>query len=241
VTAHSLPRGRLSTILVWLLGAQCVVAAATVPALLQEASQLDLVNESVWWTDELPDEHWVLSTAEIVWPLLFTATMVLWLVWQYRGQATLVSAGVDGLRFTPTWAVLWWFIPFANLGYPASVTGELLRGAEVGPGSRANEMPSSALVLPWWVPLMVGLVTASVGMQLRTAYRSVRGIRIDPGLIATGDRALVASSIALAIAAPLAIAIVLRVERLMSRWSADAIASPARPDASPPPTRPDVV
>jgi hypothetical protein len=232
---------RLATALVWLLGAQCVVAAATAPALLQEARRLDAVEESVWWTEELPAEPWIVSGAEIVWPALFVATMLLWFVWQYRGHTVLVAAGVRRLRFTPTWAVLWWFIPVANMGYPPSVTGELLRGAKAGPERRADEIRASPFVLPWWIALLVGLVAGGVGWQLRVAYRGAMGIEIEPGVIAAGDRTLIVASIALAIAAPLAIAIVLRVERLLGGWSADAISSPTRPDAGPRPGRPDLV
>lgn len=55
------------------------------------------------------------TASAIGYTLLMVATVIVWCVWQFRGQRNLVAAGRGGLRFTPGWAVGWWFIPIANL------------------------------------------------------------------------------------------------------------------------------
>lgn len=40
---------------------------------------------------------------------------ILLMIWVYRSVSNLVAFNVQGLRFTPGWAVGWFFLPFANL------------------------------------------------------------------------------------------------------------------------------
>src|SRR5438105_10172089 len=50
--------------------------------------------------------------------LFLIATIVVWLIWQYRTHANLRALGAGNLRFAPGWVVGWWFIPFANVVFP---------------------------------------------------------------------------------------------------------------------------
>lgn len=49
---------------------------------------------------------------------------VLFLVWLHRIIANGPALGGAELRFTPRWAVGWWFVPFANLVRPVQVLSE---------------------------------------------------------------------------------------------------------------------
>ncbi len=83
------------------------------------------------------------------------ATGVLWLVWQHRAQSDLYARGVPGLRYTPGWAVGWWFVPFANLVMPLVCMRELFGATATGSGQRVRRdwrLPA------WWGLYLCGIV-----------------------------------------------------------------------------------
>ena len=47
--------------------------------------------------------------------LLTLGTGVVWLIWQHKAERDLHARELPGLKFTPGWAVGWWFIPLAYL------------------------------------------------------------------------------------------------------------------------------
>lgn len=219
--------------LAWLLGAQGLLAVVVVPVLLNQAPRLREIQGLVLWPGDLPPTPWILKVADVAWPLLFAASAFLWLWLQYRAQAMLSAIGVRNARFDPAWAVMWWFVPVANLVYPALAVGELLHGAKVGPGRSAGRLPARVLVrvLLWWLPLLAGLVAGGIGMQMRAMYTTGSTYLVAPDVPSAANRLLIIASIAFACAAPFAIAIVLRVGRLLAAWGAGAIEVPGRPDA----------
>ena len=73
---------------------------------------------------------------------------VLALVWLSKGLAGVRRAGAEGLAVGPVGAVLWWFVPFANLVMPAKAVSEL-RKASIKPGDW-QAVGGSALIWMWW-------------------------------------------------------------------------------------------
>ncbi len=53
------------------------------------------------------------------------ATVILFLIWEYRAFGNLSALKARNLEFSPGWSVGWWFIPFANLVKPFQVVREL--------------------------------------------------------------------------------------------------------------------
>lgn len=53
------------------------------------------------------------------------ATIVFFLIWEYRVYSNLSALMAQNLEFSPGWAVGWWFIPFANLVKPFQVMREI--------------------------------------------------------------------------------------------------------------------
>lgn len=89
---------------------------------------------------------------------LILATGVAWLVWQHRAHANLWALEVPGLRFTPGWAVGWWFIPFASLWMPYRAVSELWRASEVTLPQRGSRRKKQPLLGLWWGSLLVSWV-----------------------------------------------------------------------------------
>ena len=104
--------------------------------------------------------------------LILIPTAVLWCVWQFRAQSNLHAMGVGSLRFTPGWAVGWWFIPLANIVMPYRAMRELWQASEPGAGAVDWKMVRpSPLLGVWWAAWLLGryvLPTVAFGFSNET-------------------------------------------------------------------------
>jgi hypothetical protein len=81
----------------------------------------------------------------------FIVTGIAFLVWVHGAYRTLTLVGTRTAKFTPGWAVGYWFIPFINLVRPYQILKELWQRSE-SRNSEANLAgnPSPGLVGCWW-------------------------------------------------------------------------------------------
>jgi hypothetical protein len=104
---------------------------------------------------------------------------------------------VANLRFSPGWAVGWWFIPFANLVMPYLTVRELWKASDANAGAIDwKARGGAAIVALWW--------TARLGMQAlfqiggvlsRDAPGALTTTRTSSALLMAGDLVLVAWAI----------------------------------------------
>jgi hypothetical protein len=90
------------------------------------------------------------AAESVVTLLLMLFTIVVFCLWIRRSYAALNTARTPGLRFTPGWAVGWWFIPFANLYKPYEVMVELWRATTPGRSDDWAFTPRSPILPLWW-------------------------------------------------------------------------------------------
>jgi uncharacterized protein DUF4328 len=111
------------------------------------------------------------------------AAGIVWLVWQHRGHANLRARGVQNLRFTPGWAVGWWFVPFANLVMPYLTMRELWDNAGMTKTAERGVPRRRPLVVWWFVYLASLLVTlGGIGALISTFASWIRtASRMAPG------------------------------------------------------------
>jgi Domain of unknown function (DUF4328) len=106
------------------------------------------------------------------------ACIVLWCCWQHRAQANLTSLGASGVRYSPGWAVGWWFIPVAFWAMPFLTMQELwkasdpTRGASDWKGESTPPLLAGwwVLWLLWWILLIVAGATVSAPNQPMFTY-----------------------------------------------------------------------
>ena len=109
---------------------------------------------------------WILT--EPIW--LITAVLVL--TWIHRANHNAQQLGAADMRFTPGWAVGWYFVPIAWFWKPYQVMSEIWRASR-NP-SYWREQPVS-LLLPWWWVLWIvpfwgsSIVDLTVGRNLDEA------------------------------------------------------------------------
>jgi hypothetical protein len=125
------------------------LAILTAVAMFGRAS---LIDEGDFTFEEANDADNLVATAIVFSLLVGLATVVLWLIWQFRVAK---NAEVLGKRegLGPGWAIGGWFIPLANI-----VLGpmQLLQSAQWSdPDAPGREGRTPPLVIVWWVLFVV--------------------------------------------------------------------------------------
>ncbi len=155
-----------------------------------------------------------LRAAGVIGIVLLIATVVVWLVWQYRSHANLRALGAGNLRFTPGWVVGWWFIPFADIVFPYLTMRELLKASDPGAGVAdwaARRTP--ALLGLWWAAFLARSVLSSIAGTINRHATSV-------GQLVQGHTVGLVGIVIEFTAALLAILVVREVDRRQSAKSA---------------------
>lgn len=164
--------------------------------------------------------------------LFQVATIVAWLVWQYRAVRRLHTLGIEGLRFSPRAAVGWWFVPIANLVLVFQAMVELWKGSD----HRARRVdwksgPTPKLLVAWWAALLASRVLS--GTAGATAVGSP-----ESGLLWA-----IPVDLMTVVAAVLAIVVVRGIDTRLGAptWEVGGVDSPVVPEARKPTSRRDEV
>ena len=102
------------------------------------------------------------STDRAIASSVLTPLLALWLlvegvcflVWLYRLARNLRAFGAERLKFTPGWAVIYFFIPILNLYQPYQIFTEVWQASSLDPAARTRAGRQSvhppALLGVWW-------------------------------------------------------------------------------------------
>ena len=126
---------------------------------------------------------------------------IAWLIWQFRAQRNLRALGAQGLKYSPGWAVGWWFVPFANLVLPFLTVRELYKASDPRRGSIDwKSRPTHPLLGFWWAAWLGWDVLVNVGNAIAAQDRvSLPGPEIAQSGILIGANAALAAAAVLAI------------------------------------------
>jgi Domain of unknown function (DUF4328) len=95
-------------------------------------------------------------------------TGIAFLRWIYRAYKNIKGFGAEGLRFSPGWAVGYYFIPILSLIRPVQVMGEIWRASD-DPGNW-RQKPGSWLIASWWTLFL--LYTGVTQISLEIAFQA---------------------------------------------------------------------
>ena len=132
-------------------------------------------------------------------PVVLVAT-ILFIAWLARAVDNAPALGAGIPRWTPRWAVAFWFIPVINLIAPYRVVADLYRRMATPTVPRSARLP-----VLWWLALWAGVAITSTSGAVVNADSTSDQLRAASLFWAIGTALLIASAL-------LAIIIVRRVE-----------------------------
>jgi len=146
--------------------------------------------------------------------VVFLATAVTWLVWQFRAYANLRLIGSRDTDVTPGWSVGYWFIPLVNLVRVYQITNELWRRSELkNIRDPIGGLSATPLVAAWWIVYLIdgglGRIALGMGRRAQTAQ----------DLIGATDMSIFVDVIAI-VSAILAFVVVKGIDRFQREFSA---------------------
>lgn len=214
------PLGVLTYWVVALLTVTAIIDIFGVVSLLIERSLVldSIAGRPVSIEEAVASDHRVEAIGG--WTLIaLLVTGVLWCVWQHRAHSNLRAFGRNGLRYTPGWAVGWWFIPFASLWKPLGAMSELWKASE------PTDDPNAWLrARAWWV---LGLWWACwIGGNLLDVVASAMQQESDLSTVASSDIVAVVARL-VEIAAAICAVVILR--DILGRQRVLAVSSGAVP------------
>jgi hypothetical protein len=91
-------------------------------------------------------------------------TGIIFLKWIYRSYKNIQGFGAQGLRFSPGWAVGYYFIPILSLIRPVQVMSEIWRASD--DPRDWSKRPGSWLIASWWTLFLVYTGITQVSLEL---------------------------------------------------------------------------
>jgi len=97
--------------------------------------------------------------------------VVLFCVWIYRVSCNSRALGIQDMRFSPGWAITWFFIPVANYFRPFQVVSEIWKASNPATQDNWKEKSTPFLIKAWWGTWLIS--TTGVGVRCGSLHISV--------------------------------------------------------------------
>ena len=104
---------------------------------------------STWLDINLIQSIETRQTILILYPVSHVTVVISFLMWIARASKNISALGTSNQKFSPVWAVGWWFIPIASLWQPYRVT------AEIWVESHPGRLRPPAWFAVWWAAWIV--------------------------------------------------------------------------------------
>jgi hypothetical protein len=105
--------------------------------------------------------------------VIFVLTAICFLCWIYRANKNARQLGATDMRFTPGWAVGWFFVPFANWWKPYGAMKEIWQ-ASVDPASWQT-IPRPEILPWWWACFVIGRIALSASVRYKATVHDISG------------------------------------------------------------------
>ena len=110
-----------------------------------------------------PTFRLLLALNTLLFVCVYLGAVVAFAMWQYRATDNLRSFGLRDLEFSPVAAIIWWFVPVANLLQPMRAVSELwLASNPLATDKRLRRQHAPGPVVWWWVTWLTGSLAIPV-------------------------------------------------------------------------------
>jgi len=144
-----------------LLWASAVVSCL---ALIVDSEELVRVHFGQLTPDQLANDESVQGVVGMLQAGLDFVTGVVFLKWVYRAYRNIQGFGAEGLRFSPGWAVGYYFVPILNLVRPVQVMSEIWRVSQ--DPQNWLQRRGSWLIGTWWALFLLCSIATHASLEL---------------------------------------------------------------------------
>lgn len=88
--------------------------------------------------------------AAILYIIAFLVCIVVFLMWLYRARRNLSPLGITVVRWSPGWAIAWWFIPIMSLFRPYQVVKETWEASDPMITPSERQFRDKSGFIGWW-------------------------------------------------------------------------------------------
>ena len=137
-----------------------LLAAVSAYFTFQEINLLERVleGEQISDAEAISNDERIMFVSSL-WLGAYIITAVIFFFWIHRACSNLDYLKVTDTRFTPGWAIGWWFIPFANIFMPYQVVKELWKTSDTNTVSMDSTIQhntwkqayTSPILILWWL------------------------------------------------------------------------------------------
>jgi hypothetical protein len=128
--------------------------------------------------------------------LAFFPAAIAWLLWQFRVHSNLRPLGASDLKYSPGWAVAWWFIPIANIVLPYLTMRELWKASDPDAGSSEwRARPTTWVLGLWWAARLATNVLLQIAFVVSDPQSGVGSPTAEAGFFLAGDGVMVVWSL----------------------------------------------
>ncbi|MBV9643677.1 MAG: DUF4328 domain-containing protein [Verrucomicrobia bacterium] len=152
---------RLTTFLQRLLWISVLVACI---ALVDDLAELVQVQIARLPPDQVANNDPIQGIVGLLQTGLGILTGITFLKWIYRAYKNIQGFGAEGLRFSPGWAVGYYFIPILSLIRPVQVMSEIWRASD-DPRDWPRR-PGSWLIASWWTLFLLYTGVTQVSLEI---------------------------------------------------------------------------
>lgn len=133
-------------------------------ALFDDLAEFVQVQSGKATPDQVIDSDPVQGIVGLLQSGLGLVTGITFLKWVYRAYKNIQGFGAENLRYSPGWAVAYYFMPVLGLIRPVQVMNEIWRASDDPRDWRRR--PGSWLIGGWWALFLVYALVTQISLQL---------------------------------------------------------------------------
>jgi len=147
----------------WVFWIFSILLVLTVIAFFSDLLEARLLQRAIAGETIMEAEAVSNDTRQVIIGFLYLAlalaSAVVFLMWINRAYKNLSPLGASNLRFTPGWAVGWFFVPIMSLFRPYQVVSEIWKAsnpnANMADSSSWRNLPTPPIVGVWWALFLI--------------------------------------------------------------------------------------
>ena len=158
----------------WVLWIFIALVILSIVAVISGYAQAELLNRAISGGIVTEAEATANDTRQAligyVQVVLSIASGIVFLMWIHRAHKNLPSLRATDLRFTPGWAVGWFFVPIMSLFRPYQVASEIWKASDpkvnITDGTAWKSAATSPIVGWWWAFFLISNVLGQIVLRM---------------------------------------------------------------------------